>query len=106
MIEKQTMLIFKGQNFANFDIDTSVVLVLIVDEVEVAKQKYINAIVGSLDAPNQTFLVDCYPLDGGSNVNCSIILHSVDNMLRQLEIKRESFLLFLTDASRYMVLRH
>ena len=28
MIEKQTMLIFKGQNFASVDIDTSVVLVL------------------------------------------------------------------------------
>ena len=28
MIEKQTMLKFKGQNFASVDIDTSVVLVL------------------------------------------------------------------------------
>ena len=30
---------------------------LIVDEAEVAKQKYISMLVGSLDAPNQTFLV-------------------------------------------------
>ena len=28
---------------------------LIVDEAEVAKQKYISVLVGSLDAPNQTF---------------------------------------------------
>ena len=27
----------------------------IVDEAEEAKQKYINVLVGSLDAPNQTF---------------------------------------------------
>ena len=27
---------------------------LIVDEADVAKQKYINVLVGSLDAPNQT----------------------------------------------------
>ena len=61
-------------------------------------------LVGSLDAPNQTFLVDCHPLDSGSNVNSSIILHTVGDILRQHEIKRENFLLFLTDAARYMSL--
>ena len=79
---------------------------LIVDEAEVAKQKYINVLVSSLDAPNQTFLVDCHPLDSGSNINSSsIILHSVDDILRQLEIKRGNYLLFLTDAARYMFWR-
>ena len=73
---------------------------LIVDEAEIAKQKYISVLVGSLDAPNQTFLVDCHALDSGSNVNSSIILHTVDDILRQLEIKRENFSLFLTDAAR------
>ena len=77
---------------------------LIVDEAEIAEQKYISVLVGSLDAPNQTFLVDCHPLDSGSNVNSSIILHTVDDILRQLEIKRENFSLFLTDAARYMSL--
>ena len=75
---------------------------LIEDEAEVAKQKYISVLVGSLDAPNQTFLVNCHPLDSGRNVNSSIILHTVDDILRQLEIKRENFSLFLTDAARYM----
>ena len=77
---------------------------LIVDEAEIAKQKYISVLVGSLDAPNKTFLVDCHPLDSGSNVNSSSILHTVDDILRQLEIKRENFSLFLTDAARYMSL--
>ena len=77
---------------------------LIVDEAEIAKQKYVSVLVGSLDAPNQTFLVDCHPLDSGSNVNSSIILHIVEDILRQLEIKRENFSLFLTDAARYMSL--
>ena len=58
--------------------------------------------MGSLDAPNQTFLVNCHPLDSGRNVNGSIILHTVDDILRQLEIKHENFSLFLTDAARYM----
>ena len=53
---------------------------LIVDETEVAKQKYIYVLASSLDAPNQTFLVDCYPLDSGSNVNSRIILHSMDEI--------------------------
>ena len=77
---------------------------LIVDEAEIAKQKYISVLVGSLDAPNQTFLVDCHSLDSGSNVNSSIILHTMDDILRQLEMKRENFSLFLTDAARYMSL--
>ena len=74
------------------------------DEAEIAKQKYISVLVGSLDVPNQTFLVDCHPRDSGSNVNSSIILHTVDDILRQLEIKRENFSLFLTDTSLYMSL--
>ena len=74
------------------------------DEAEIAKQKYIGVLVGSLDAPNQTFLVDYHPLDSGSSVNSSIILHTVDDILRQLKIKREIFSLFLTDAARYMSL--
>ena len=76
----------------------------IADEAEIAKQKYISVLVGSLDAPNQTFLVDCHPLDSDSNVNSSIILHTMDDILRQLEIKRVNFSLFLTDAARYMSL--
>ena len=77
---------------------------LIVDEAKVAKQKCITVLVGSLDAPNQTILVDCHPLDSGSNVNSNIIRHTGDDIFRQLKIKRENFLLFLTDAARYMSL--
>ena len=36
--------------------------------------------------------------------NIRNILHTLDDILRQLEIKRESFSLFLTDAARYMSL--
>ena len=59
---------------------------LIVDEAEIAKQKYIGVLVGSLDAPDQTFLVNCHPLNSGRNVNSSTILHTVDDISRQLEI--------------------
>ena len=70
-----------------------------------AKQKYINVLVGSLDTPNETFLIECLPLDSSSNVNnSSIILHTVDDVLRKLGTKRENFALPLTDAARYMSL--
>ena len=74
------------------------------DEAEVAKRKYINVLVGSLDTPNDTFLIDCLPIESGSNVYGSIILHTVDDILRQLETKRENFALLLTDVARYMSL--
>ena len=70
------------------------------DKAEIAMQKYISVLAGRLDAPNQTFLVDCHPLDSGSNVNSSVILHTVDDIFRQREIKRDNFSLFLTDAAR------
>ena len=69
---------------------------LIVDETGVAQQKYINVHAGSLNAPNQTFLVDCHPPDNGSNFNGGIILHTVDDILRQLKIKRPKFSLLST----------
>ena len=68
------------------------------------KKKYISVLMVSLDDPNQTFFVDCRLLDSGSNVNTSIILHTVDDILQQLKIKRKNFLLFLTDTARYMSL--
>ena len=47
---------------------------LIVDESEVAKQKFVNMLEGRLDATSQTFLVDYHPLDCGSNLTVIAIL--------------------------------
>ena len=74
---------------------------LSVNEAEVDKQKYINVLAGSFDTPYETFRIECLPLESSSNVNNSIILHTVDNVLRQLGTKRENFALLLTDAARY-----
>ena len=77
---------------------------LIVDEAEVDKQNYINILVGSLDTSNKAFLIHCLALESSSNVNSSITLNTVDDVLRQLGTKRENFALLLTDAARYMSL--
>ena len=63
-----------------------------------------ESILICLDTPNDTFLIDCLPLENGSNVNSSINLHPVNNILRQLETKRKNLALLLTDAARYMSL--
>ena len=60
--------------------------------------------MGSLDIPNQTFLNECLPLESSSNVKSNIILHTVDDVLRQLRTKQEIFALLLTDAAWYMSL--
>ena len=77
---------------------------LIVDAAEVDKQKCINVLVGSLDNPNATFLIEYLPLESSSNVNSSIVLHTVDDLLPQFGTKRENFALLLTDAAWYMSL--
>ena len=77
---------------------------LIVDEAEVEKQKYINVLVGNLDSLNETFVIECLSLESSSNVSSSIILHTVDDVWRQLGTKRENFALLLTDATRQMSL--
>ena len=77
---------------------------LIVNEAEFAKLKNINVLVGGLDTPSDTFLIDCLSLESSSNVNGSIILHTADDILRQLETKRENFALLLRDVARYMSL--
>ena len=60
--------------------------------------------MGSLDIPNEAFLNECLPLESRGNVKSNIIPHTVDDVLRQLGTKQESFALLLTDAARYMPL--
>ena len=43
-------------------------LFLIVGEAEVAKQKCINVLVGTLDTTNETFPIECLPLESSCNV--------------------------------------
>ena len=71
---------------------------------EVAKQKYINVLVGSLDTPTDTYFIECFPLESCSSVNSEFILHTVDEILRQLGTKRKNVASLLTDNARYMSL--
>ena len=59
---------------------------LIVDEAEIAKQKYIrpNVLVGSLETPTDPYLIECLTLESYTSVNSGFILHTVDDILQSL----------------------
>ena len=63
------------------------------------RRKFINVIVGDIDVPQKTYLIECCVTE---TVNQSIICMKIDNILRKLDIARENFLLLLSDAARYM----
>ena len=75
---------------------------MVVDEADVAGQKYVNVLVGCLEAPTETFLIDCIPHN--ESMNSRTIVHTVDDTLRRLGTARTHFNLLLTDAARYMAL--
>ena len=68
------------------------------------KQNCNNVLEGNLYTSTKAFLIECLPLESSRSVNGSIILHTVDNVLRQVGTKQETFTLLLTDAARYMSL--
>ena len=69
---------------------------LVVYEAEAAKQKYITVLVGSLKVSADTYLIEGLPLE---SINSGFIVHTVDDILRQLGTKRENFELLLTNAA-------
>ena len=72
---------------------------IVIDGSEVDKTKFINVIVGDIDVPEKTYLIECCVTE---TVNQSIICMKIDNILRKLDIARENFLLFLLDAVSYV----
>ena len=72
---------------------------IVIDEGEVDKTKFINVIVGDIDVPEKTYLIECCVTE---TVNQSIICMKIDDILHNLNIARENFLLLLSDAASYM----
>lgn len=72
---------------------------MVVDESEVAKNKYVNILVGDTAAPEKTYLVESSVV---TTVNQVVIASKVDDMVRKLEVPRDKFILLLSDAASYM----
>lgn len=73
---------------------------MVVDESDIANKQYLNILVGKIARPEKTYLVECKPLC--SSPNKDIICQAVDDISRQLNVKRGNFCLLLSDAASYM----
>lgn len=74
---------------------------LMVDESEVSGAKFVNVLVGSLDNPHITYLWRCEHME--SAINAQLIIHQVDDAVKDLGVARQDFSLLVSDAARYMV---
>ena len=74
----------------------------IVDESEINATKFMNILVGYIDVPETTYLLDCTPLS--TNVNANVVCQCIDDCIWFLGTSRHNFVLLLSDAAKYMVL--
>ena len=72
---------------------------LVVDKSEIDKKKYLNVLVGDINVPEKTYLLDCSVVE---TVNQNVMCAKIDDCLRNLDIPRENFVLLLSDAASYM----
>ena len=72
---------------------------LVVDESEIDKKKYLKVLVGDINVPEKTYLLDCSVVE---RVNQNVMCAKIDDCLRNLDIPRENFVLLLSDAASYM----
>lgn len=73
---------------------------VVVDDSEVAGNKYMNVLVGDIANPSVSYIAECCAIEG--SINRSVVVRVVDNVLRNFGIQRDDFALLLSDAARYM----
>ena len=71
---------------------------LIVDESEFDNKKFLNILVGNIETPEKTYLVDCNIIE---TVNQATVSTKIDDCLCSLQVLRENSAL-LSDAASYM----
>ena len=72
---------------------------LIVDESEFSNKKFLNILVGNIETPERTYIVDCSIIE---TANQAAVPNKIDDCLRSLQVPRENFVLLLSDAASYM----
>lgn len=72
---------------------------LVFDESEINACKYFNVLIGDTAQPETTYFVDCSIVEA---VNQEVVTIKIDDVLRNLDVQRNNFVLVLTDAASYM----
>ena len=74
---------------------------IVFDETTLGKDSYAHTLIGTIDSPSKSYLVECESLS--ESLNAAKVCQLVDSTIKKFDIKRENFCLFLSDAARYMV---
>ena len=74
---------------------------LIADESTISGDRYFNILVGSVNNPSKTFLMECIVLQ--NSVTGEVVCQLIDDAIRYLGTPRGNFLLLLSDAASYMI---
>ena len=73
---------------------------LIIDETQINNCKYINILIGIINEPNKSYLINTIYTQ--QSVNSQFIVQTIDDTIKNFGIIRQIFVLLLTDAARYM----
>ena len=74
---------------------------IVTDESDIRGQKFVNTLIGLINEPEKTFLIDCRAIY--QNPNAQLIVTIIDDVLKENKIERQNFLLLISDAAKYMV---
>ena len=73
---------------------------VVFDESSIRLDAYANILIGAIDKPEISYLVECKALT--ANLNAAGVCQIINDVLTNMNIARENFALFLSDAARYM----
>lgn len=74
---------------------------LVVDESVVSDNMVVNVLIGLCKKPSKTYCVECVVLN--ESANSTKITNIIDKIIRDLEIKKENFVLLISDSAKYMI---
>lgn len=73
---------------------------LMVDEAHYNNSKYFNIIMGDVENPDMSYLVECVVVP--KSIDSEKVKNYIDDVLKDFSISRDKFILLLSDAARYM----
>jgi hypothetical protein len=74
---------------------------IIADESEIRSKKYFNILAGDINSPKIIYAIDCLVIE--NNMNSITVKNLIEDSISRLNIDLKNFILFISDAARYMV---
>ncbi len=75
---------------------------LILDASQIGQRKFVNVLIGLLETPNKVYLAEVREINEPPNSKNQAII--VDDVIKDLNLSRNNFYLFISDAASYMLL--